>query len=101
MGLMDALLLDPAPFEVWVADRNDGIAGSGTASDPWNGSPYYAPAVSITGLNRIGLVATATLPTGHGLNNLDVVTITGVTGAGADCWNGTFIVFNVGTTAML
>jgi len=38
MSLLDALLLDPAPFNVWIAVRTDGIKGSGTASDPYDGS---------------------------------------------------------------
>lgn len=38
MSLLDALLLDPAPFEVWIAYRTDGLKGSGTASDPYDGS---------------------------------------------------------------
>ena len=38
MSLIDALLLDPAPFNVWIAARTDGIKGSGTASDPYDGS---------------------------------------------------------------
>jgi len=38
MSLLDALLLDPAPFNIWIAARTDGIKGSGTASDPYNGS---------------------------------------------------------------
>src|SRR5262245_18236704 len=38
MALLDALLLDPYPFEVWIAKRTDGIYGSGTHNDPWNGS---------------------------------------------------------------
>jgi len=38
MSLLDALLLDPAPFNVWIAARTDGIKCSGTASDPFNGS---------------------------------------------------------------
>jgi hypothetical protein len=38
MSLLDALLLDPAPFDVWIAARTDGIKGSGTISDPWDGS---------------------------------------------------------------
>ena len=38
MSLIDALLLDPAPFEVWIACRTDGLKGSGTASDPYDGS---------------------------------------------------------------
>jgi len=38
MSLFDALLLEPAPFEVWIAYRTDGIKGSGTLNDPWDGS---------------------------------------------------------------
>ena len=38
MSLLDALLLDPAPFNIWIAVRTDGIKGSGTASDPYDGS---------------------------------------------------------------
>lgn len=34
---MDALLLDPAPFNVWVAIRVDQQKGSGTVSDPYHG----------------------------------------------------------------
>src|SRR5262245_22499333 len=39
MPLLDALLLDPAPFEVWVAVRSDGLKGSGLVTDPYDGSP--------------------------------------------------------------
>lgn len=38
MSLLDALLLDPAPFNIWIAKRTDGIKGTGTASDPYDGS---------------------------------------------------------------
>ena len=38
MSLLDALLLDPAPFNVWIAKRADGLKGSVTASDPYDGS---------------------------------------------------------------
>jgi len=39
MALLDALLLDPAPFNVWIAFRTDGIKGCGTApTDPYDGS---------------------------------------------------------------
>ena len=39
MALIDALLLDPAPFNFWIANRTDGIKGSGlTPGDPWDGS---------------------------------------------------------------
>ena len=38
MSLSEALLLDPAPFNVWIAVRTDGIKGSGTLNDPFDGS---------------------------------------------------------------
>jgi len=34
MALLEALLLEPYPFEVWIAFRTDRIAGSGTLNDP-------------------------------------------------------------------
>lgn len=37
MSLFDALLLDPAPFHIWIAYRSDNLSGSGTVSDPYNG----------------------------------------------------------------
>src|SRR5688572_30612086 len=38
MALLDALLLDPYPFEIWIAKRTDGVGGSGTLNDPYDGS---------------------------------------------------------------
>jgi hypothetical protein len=38
MSLLDALLLDPIRIDVWIANRGDGIAGSGTQTDPYDGS---------------------------------------------------------------
>ena len=46
MSLLDALLLEPydlsggstGPGEVWIAMRTDGVKGSGTQTDPWDGS---------------------------------------------------------------
>jgi hypothetical protein len=38
MPLTDALLLDPYPVPAYVARRTDGVAGSGTLADPWNGN---------------------------------------------------------------
>ena len=38
MGLMEALLLEPYPFECWIAYRTDGLSGDGTISSPWDGS---------------------------------------------------------------
>lgn len=36
--MMETLLLEPHPFEAWIAYRTDGVRGSGTLSDPWDGS---------------------------------------------------------------
>lgn len=36
MSLVDALLLEPAPFNFWVALRTDANAGSGTQADPFH-----------------------------------------------------------------
>src|SRR5215207_9890760 len=36
MSLLDALLLEPHPFQIWLAKRTDNLAGSGTPSDPYN-----------------------------------------------------------------
>lgn len=38
MNLGDALLLDPYRVNVYIAKRTDALRGSGTISDPWNGS---------------------------------------------------------------
>ncbi|MBI3867459.1 MAG: hypothetical protein HY299_02925 [Verrucomicrobia bacterium] len=37
MSLLDALLLDPSAFHVWVANRTDMQRGSGTITDPFHG----------------------------------------------------------------
>ena len=42
MSLLDALLLDPAPFNIWLAVGTDGIKGTGTASDPFDGGTAAA-----------------------------------------------------------
>jgi hypothetical protein len=38
MSLLDALLLDPVRIDVWIAKRGDGIVGSGTQTDPYDGA---------------------------------------------------------------
>ena len=98
MSLLEALLLEPAPFDTWVAYRHDGVKGSGTLNDPWDGSTKYAPGpANITGLSKTGdnREATVTAP-GHTFANGDVVTVSGVTGLGAARWNGTFPIYGVG-----
>src|SRR5438093_8273663 len=52
MSLLDGLLLDPYrdPREIWIALRADGQAGSGTITDPYDGSRTVGPplAASLT-----------------------------------------------------
>lgn len=57
MSLTDAFLLEPYPFEIWIASRTDGVKGSGTASDPYDGGPVLATAKSVT-VSRVGTLAT-------------------------------------------
>jgi len=38
MSLLDVFLFDPYRVNVWIAHRADGIAGSGTLNDPYDGS---------------------------------------------------------------
>lgn len=37
MSLFDALLLDPAPFHIWISVRTDEQLGSGLITDPYDG----------------------------------------------------------------
>jgi|SRR6266568_2772778 len=93
MSLLDSLLVLDAPkLDVWIAVRTDGVKGSGTESDPYNGSPRQESAISITIANS-AREATATA-TNHGYNNGDVVVISGVGGAGAAQFNGRFSIYD-------
>jgi len=38
MGLTDTSFLDPYPFEIFIAKRSDGVKGTGTLNDPYDGS---------------------------------------------------------------
>jgi hypothetical protein len=38
MSLIDAFFLEPYAFATYIANRNDGQKGSGTLTDPWDGS---------------------------------------------------------------
>lgn len=38
MSLTDAFLLESYPNQVWIENRRDGLKGSGTRSDPNDGS---------------------------------------------------------------
>lgn len=52
MSLVDALLLEPYrdPREVYIALRTDGLKGSGTIDDPYDGSRKSFSSISITNL---------------------------------------------------
>jgi len=101
MPLLDSVLLDPhkSALNVWIALRTDGVKGSGTESDPYNGSPRYESSISVSTLTRFGREAAATTATNHGYANGDVVTISGVTGTGAPFYNGTFVIYSVMATS--
>jgi hypothetical protein len=81
MSLTDALLLEPYrdAREVWIALRSDGQCGSGTQSDPYDGSATTSPAFFVTSLTRVGKEATAVTSQPHGFLVGDMITISGVT----------------------
>src|SRR5213082_2905399 len=89
MSLLDALLLDPYRTNVWIAYRTDGVAGTGTQNDPYDGSTNFAAAKSVT-LTNVGLVATATTVAPHGYSSNQPVTIDVQTNPVG--WSGTFLV---------
>jgi hypothetical protein len=96
MSLLDALLLDPYQINVWIAYRTDGVKGSGTQNDPWDGSTYFAAPVTISGLVNTGLEATATTSVAHGYSANDVVTVDVQTNPAG--WSGTFLIYTVTST---
>ncbi len=99
MSLLDALLLDPTPFNIWIAIRTDGIKGSGTVNDPYDGGPVFGTSINITNLARTGTLATATVGSTAGFSNGDTVLIAGATGADGGFYNGYFTIQNVQSTS--
>jgi hypothetical protein len=98
MGLSDAFLSDAARFNMWISARTDGVAGSGTAQDPLNGSVRQEKPleISLSYVNEAPQEARAsTAPFAHHFVDGDVVTISGVTGSLAAMWNGTFGIYSV------
>lgn len=94
MSLFATLLNDPAAFDQWMACREIGARGSGTASDPWNGGVEHQSGISLTLTNNLS-EATATTSTAYGYQDGDVVEITGVTGDDRTLWNGMFAIYGV------
>ncbi len=97
MSLTDALLLDPYPFEIWIAQRTDGHLGSGRIDDPFDGSTVHQGAKEVTSIARSGnpneFEANATTNGSHGYSNGDYIRISGITGANARYYNGTFLIY--------
>jgi hypothetical protein len=98
MSLMDEFLLDPYPLDVWIAARTDGVLGSGTEDDPYNGSTASPPSVSITSITRgipitsitwSGGFATITTSVNHGFSNGVQVQVENVVPGG---YNGIFTI---------
>ena len=91
MSLVDALLLEPYrdPREVYIALRSDGLKGSGTIDDPYDGATRLGPELqaSLTFEGRKFVLGT---PFAHGLSVNDVVTITNVHGPAAAWFNKKF-----------
>lgn len=92
MSLIDALLLDPARIDVYVALRQDESSGSSTHSDPWNGGLRLATTeVSVSSLSIASQTATLTTASAHGYADGDLVLISGATDP---LLNGVFFVLN-------
>ena len=96
MSLLDALLLDPYRINVWIAYRTDGVKGSGTQNDPYDGSTNLAAPVTISGFTNLALEATATTSGAHGYSVNDVATIDVQTNPAG--WSGTFLISSVPTS---
>ena len=89
MSLLDALLLEPPKLEVWIALRTDGVLGSGTQADPFDGSAIKTAPLTISSLSVVsgtGFVAEATL-VNHGLAKNDIIIVSRATNpADGDWW---------------
>jgi hypothetical protein len=95
MSLMDALLLEPPKFEVWVAIRPPDQMGSGTQADPYNGGTRTGPPFDVQSITSNGTEATVTTLQNHPYVNGDAVVISGVSGDDNRFYNGRFIIFGV------
>jgi hypothetical protein len=101
MSLLEALLLDSYRMNIWVAYRTDGVAGSGTQSDPFDGSTQAkfdanmnalpVPVLSITFSSTTATVTAIS----HGFANTNSVLIAGATGSDAQYYKGTFTISSV------
>src|SRR5436190_12186506 len=98
MSLSDAFLLDPFAFEVWVTRRTDGVLGSGTEDDPFDGSTVGPPSISISSITFVGTMATVITAVAHGFLNGNVVQVQGAAGADEWYYNGVFPITYISAT---
>jgi len=103
MSLVDALLLEGYrdPREVYIALCTDGLKGSGTIDDPFDGSRRNFPTINVSSLTSTSAIATAVTSSSHGFKTGDMVTIGGVgtSMAGDRLYTGTFSVTVISDTA--
>ena len=97
MSLSEGLLLDPYRMDVYIAFRTDGVVGSGTQNDPFDGSTQAkfdslmrAMPIPAT-ISSVGSTATVTA-INHGYSTGDQVLIDGATGTDASKYNGLFTI---------
>jgi len=87
--LSDSLLLDAAKLDVWIAVRADGVKGTGTESDPFDGSMRPKPLLTGITISHSGAEAMVTA-NNHGYANGNIIVIAGASGTDGALYNGTF-----------
>jgi len=70
MALSEAFLLDPYRMDIYIAARTDGVLGSGTQNDPFNGSTLSTITLTVT-ITKTGQTATATASSNHGFQTVN------------------------------
>jgi hypothetical protein len=63
MSLSDGFLLDPYPFEIWIAVRTNGIKWTGTLNDPYDGRGRERGSARRVGLDNFGAARVRFAPT--------------------------------------
>ena len=97
---MEALLLDPVPFDVYIALRSDAALGSGTQADPWSGGVATSSVLNLNTAN-ITVADNTSDPvfphflitvgsTSHPFADQDFVLFNGFTNPDGELLNGTF-----------
>jgi len=93
MSLVDALLLEAYrdPHDVWIALRSDGLKGSGTLNDPYDGGTRFGPTLgALLTCNRYQFIVGTDEP--HDLTGTPDVMLSGGVGVSVDWFQGSFTV---------